>query len=752
MKGTLFSADFINDSNNNLKLLEINTDSGFVSASFGNYNFSELINTLSTNNITKIHVIHKSIQTEFVEFLSQSLNTDASFITQFDTTYEEVDTIYPTSIVDEADKFILRLCYDESALLDSVYAKNNIELFKLFIDNSDTASLAEFAYESSDFSHNSLNHGDIFNSPVLPDVVVKDTLTSINNPLKFFKAGKSELDSETRLSSLVSEINSAYPSAFIQKFYETSGDYVSSIRTVNIIYSGADLNLINLAAYEVDAVLSKPTSLDIDETILANELSIKHYFEFVTNDTKLERGGVFEGQSITDASGSGVLISDVEIGQEFKSYILSGSPDSDDVDVLLRWSYEGSAIPSGSYETTSVLANKTEYDLKFNLVSHIVLTNGAEFRLAPAELLLVYSTIEDKILYKMAAEVSILQHKLFDNEGNLVDISVSEIEVHDGYHKTYELDMETADTFFIETGIGGSAGWVKVLTHNCFVEGTQIYTTAGYKNVESFIPGDEVVTYDNTINKMASGVVNKVHKANVSSIIELTFDNGITLKTTKQHPYYVETKGWVLAKDLTKSDVCLDKDGNKVSIVEVKSIKGDFGVYNLHNVVPNHTFFANNILVHNKLCFIAGTEISLMNGDSKNIEDIVVGDEVLTYNESSKQIESNNVLEVFTPVHDDLIKIELENGTEIISTFDHPYYSDGDSIISYKPDATNFKYELDSKVGELKVGSNLVDESLNMVKVVGISELDRVPTQTYVLKVENNHNFFANGILVHNKL
>lgn len=751
MKGTLFSADFITDSNDNLRLLEINTDSGFVSASFSNYDFTELATALSTNSITRVHVLHKSIQTEFVEFLSQSLNQVAPFITEFNTTYEEVDSIYPTTITDEADKFILRLCYDESALLDSVYAKNNVELFKLFIDNNSENSLVEFYYQSDNFSHNSLDPANIFNADNLPDVVVKDTLTSIYFPLKFFKAGNSSSAPETRLSALIAEVTSSYPAAFIQKFYDTGTTHVSSIRAVNIVY-GSNLDLINLASYETDAILSKPTSLDYSDEVAANQLNVKHYFEFVTNDTKLERGGVFEGQSITDASGSAVLISDIVIGQEFKSYIISGSPDSDDIDVLAKWSFAGSAIPSGSYETTSNLVNKTEYTLKFNLVSHITLSSGAEFRLAPAELILVYNISEDKIQYEIASEVTPANHKLFDNDGNLVDIIESEIEVHDGIHKTYELDLETADTFFINTGIEGATGWVKVLTHNCFVEGTQIHTSTGYKNVEAFKPGDEITTYDVVSKKITSGNVNKIHSAKVSSIVELVFDNKTALKTTKQHPYYVEGKGWTLAKDLIKNDVCLDRDGNYIKVIEIKVAKGEYEVFNLHNVIPNHTFFANDVLVHNKLCFVEGTEITLGNGDVKAIENIVEGDVVLTYNEKTKEIESNRVLELFSPVHDDLVEIKLSSGVSLTSTFDHPYYSQEGTLVSYKPTLTESKYGLGCTIGNLQVGSLLIDENLNLVEVVGISELDRKPVQTYVFKVENNHNFFANGILVHNKL
>ena len=47
MKGTLFSADFAPDSSDNLRLLEINTDTGIASASFQHFNFDSLYSCLS---------------------------------------------------------------------------------------------------------------------------------------------------------------------------------------------------------------------------------------------------------------------------------------------------------------------------------------------------------------------------------------------------------------------------------------------------------------------------------------------------------------------------------------------------------------------------------------------------------------------------------------------------------------------------------------------------------------------------------
>jgi intein/homing endonuclease len=104
-----------------------------------------------------------------------------------------------------------------------------------------------------------------------------------------------------------------------------------------------------------------------------------------------------------------------------------------------------------------------------------------------------------------------------------------------------------------------------------------------------------------------------------------------------------------------------------------------------------------------------------------------------------------------TPIHDDLVEYTLSNGKSIISTFDHPYYIDGLKLASYKPDWTNERYDLPSEVIKIEIGNNLFSPNRDKIGIVSIKELEIKQTQTYIISVEDNRNFYANGILVHNK-
>ena len=73
---------------------------------------------------------------------------------------------------------------------------------------------------------------------------------------------------------------------------------------------------------------------------------------------------------------------------------------------------------------------------------------------------------------------------------------------------------------------------------------------------------------------------------------------------------------------------------------------------------------------------------------------------------------------------------------------------EGMTLASYKPELTIAKYNFDRDVKQIQIGDTT---SLIGVSITDIIELPMQDTQTYIITVEDNHNFYANGILVHNK-
>ena len=96
------------------------------------------------------------------------------------------------------------------------------------------------------------------------------------------------------------------------------------------------------------------------------------------------------------------------------------------------------------------------------------------------------------------------------------------------------------------------------------------------------------------------------------------------------------------------------------------------------------------------------------------------------------------VTEVNSPIHDDLVKYILSDDTEIISTFDHPFYVNGLKLASYRPKWTNERYDISLEVTQINIGDKLAKPNREILEIVSITELERINTQTYIISVDGN--------------
>ena len=143
-------------------------------------------------------------------------------------------------------------------------------------------------------------------------------------------------------------------------------------------------------------------------------------------------------------------------------------------------------------------------------------------------------------------------------------------------------------------------------------------------------------------------------------------------------------------------------------------------------------------------CLEKGTKISLSNNNDINIEDVKVGDILIAYNEETNSIDTTTVtktyihkenvfdcMEIFLQINDSIIKI----GT----TSNHPFFSQSKGIIN---------------AGSIKIDDKLIyiDKSNKIIypKVQKIQKLKEKYNTVYNIET-TKHNYFANGILVHNK-
>jgi intein/homing endonuclease len=771
MKGTLFSADFVKDSNDNLRLLEVNTDTAVAESNFSFFDYSNFINVLSDNNIDKVTIIHKpNIQSDFANHISASLNVSASFVTSITMIGEDANVIYPTTVADADDTFIIRMAYDEAAIFDSEYTKGTLNLLKLYADNEESDMVCEFFHSSSlNGAYNTLSSASV-NPSNLPDVACK-FYTENHSQASFYKIG-SEIENETIENRWNSFLASSGNDNLIFQKYHVSNETldentVSSVRVFSIIY-GSNLDVVELASYKVFSAFELPTEIAYNSSSYSNIIDSKHYYEFATNTLKFEGSfdGILNRHLLIKSDDTEIAAGDIQVGDSLKSYYINGVSLNETVSDYLNWNIDGDTLPSGSYLTSSVVVFKNTKELFNKALTNIEINNNEDgLFVANNKAFLVYDSILDKITWKIAFDIKADTDYLLDYDGSTAQVTKNELFIASEDNLTLvEIDVEDTDTYII----AGTTPINSFVTHNapCFVAGTKITLADGsVKNIEDVKQGDIVSTFDLKTNEIKHNKVNAVYSKEVNQIVEYRFDNGEVLRCTIDHPIYIEDKGWSSydgevsnkmysleqkVSTIQIGDVVKLHNGATI-ITEMKTIDENTIVYNLQDIEGNHNFFANNVLVHNRYCFIAGTKITLENGDTKNIEDIEVGDIVLTYNEVSNLNEYNKVTHLYKPMHDDLVEYTLSNGKTITSTFDHPYYVNGIGLASYSPDLTNVRYENLSNVTQIKVGDILNLQNGETESIVSIEEKDKVSVQTYIFTVENNHNFYANEVLVHNK-
>lgn len=672
MKGTLFSADFIKDSSNNLRLLELNTDTGFISSSLSYFNFDPLKSVINANSISEFHVIYKSYANNFVTALSSSLQSGLSGSLSFNAVIEDINEIYPVSIADASNKFILRLAYDEAAILDSTYCADNIELYKLFVDNSNTGSISEFKYHSATFNHDNLP--EAFNSNNLPDFAVKGASSEYGEPITFHKVGigtEVGVNDAARFAAYKATYSSG---SMVQPFYHNSSDAaVKAIRNYSIIY-GSDLDLMTIGEFEADALFDKPDAIYFDYTATVNSVDVKHYYELTTNAIKTKEGGIVQEEEVVLADGSFVGIESASVGDSFKSYLVSGSPDSDDVNVIKAWSYPGSTLPSGSAETVTTLVNRRMFDLDYKSANRVTLDGGSSFAINGSIMCLVYDIDNDVLRYENIHSVDPAKFKFVKSSGETVDITSNNVEIYNDHNmKSYILDMEETDTYYLK---GGDVA-IKLITHNCVVEGSLVTNGEGeLVPIESIKSGDLVQSAK--INDDGSFTLEAKPVTEVISLKKsLTYKihvGGKTLEGTGEHPAYVNGDK-VRFSDLKVGDKLTNSKGEEVEITDIEILEEEKTVYNLTGVVDNRNFFVEDYLLWNKgpppACFTFETKIEMYDGSFKAIGEVKVGDEVKTMTG-----EKGIVKDALTHPINDVVPV-YKNGN-VGAEANHPILLDGE--------------------------------------------------------------------------
>ena len=158
---------------------------------------------------------------------------------------------------------------------------------------------------------------------------------------------------------------------------------------------------------------------------------------------------------------------------------------------------------------------------------------------------------------------------------------------------------------------------------------------------------------------------------------------------------------------------------------------------------------SNSILVHNAPCFVAGTKVHIESKGITNIEDVKVGDKVISYNHDNDIVEYKEVKKVRIKSDEFVVTYVFENGTKLTGTPDHPLFVNGKGYSSYSPSVTKEDSGLD--VEQILIGDEVLHIDGYGVTISDIIEEEKKEVVYNLDEVEDNNNFFVENLLAHNR-
>ena len=458
MKGVLFSADFAIDENDDPRLLELNTDTVIYASFTSSINWSNLTDVINSNSdIKEFHLIYKKkIHDREVPLISESVASNCPNIETYGTTEIGYDDPYPTSPEDSGSKFILRLAFDESAVFDSTYCKNNVNTLKLMYDNNATSSITEFFHSSSNAEVNNLS-GVVGSNNFLPHFIIKSTQPRTETH-KFLSVTGSITDASS-IANLAT--GSSNTENYIERFYYSSDQITNNktraLRSYNILY-GDDLDIIKLGSGSFDAIFNFQTSSNFRELPDSiNTLPNKHYYEFTNKfpHSFAENSHGFLGEELIEKpDGTYISGSLIDSGSEVKSFFYSGSPDSDDMDEVDAWSQVGYTTPSGSYLRSASVVQATSASLDTNGINQIEVSGSPDFiNVGIGTRLMVYSTGSNITKYVVAQDIDPDDHFIVNIvSSSLVPITNNYFAMPNDDLDLYAINVEPDDSYFLKVG------------------------------------------------------------------------------------------------------------------------------------------------------------------------------------------------------------------------------------------------------------------------------------------------------------
>lgn len=170
-----------------------------------------------------------------------------------------------------------------------------------------------------------------------------------------------------------------------------------------------------------------------------------------------------------------------------------------------------------------------------------------------------------------------------------------------------------------------------------------------------------------------------------------------------------------------------------------------FCIFGTTAQTTNKQRVTENLLNHN--CLSEGTQILMANETMVNIENIRKGNTIVVFDPAQQVYTTRQVKDIHLSAHARVYRLTLKDGTQIITTDDHPFLTpDGWKSLSPEKTKKNKNY---NQVWEYGIGDDIyiydtdARTSSTLVMIEGIIET----TRTYSLELDGDGAYIANYML-----
>ncbi|WP_176082419.1 Hint domain-containing protein, partial [Leptospira alexanderi] len=143
---------------------------------------------------------------------------------------------------------------------------------------------------------------------------------------------------------------------------------------------------------------------------------------------------------------------------------------------------------------------------------------------------------------------------------------------------------------FNSSGEGYLNSQGEFVPRTCFTAGTLVHTSQGTKKIEEVKVGDQVLSWDEESGEQEYHRVVKTFQREVNVVYTIVYSNGTQVETTDEHPFYIEGKGWVPAKDLRTGELSVLSNEKTLGIESIRISERTTTVYNFE-VEDAHSYY-----------------------------------------------------------------------------------------------------------------------------------------------------------------